>query len=275
MHATTLKLTKVNKSFDKDKFEVLKDINLTVNSGKFICILGPSGCGKSVLLYLMAGFIKPSSGSILFNEHPITGPDINRMLVFQHHVLFPWKTVLNNILLPLSNLTIDQKSKEFLASKYMNLMGIQQFKDWYPHKLSGGMQQRVALARALISNPEVLLLDEPFSSLDPEYRKFLSSSLEKIWLNTKKTVVLVTHSVQESIMLADEIYLLSARPARIKRIYRVNIPRPRNQHSKKFILLHKKIESDMFKEFSKASSNSFLDDSLSGIIKLNGRSGIL
>ena len=270
-----IELIKVSKSFDKGKFDVLEDISLSINRGKFICILGPSGCGKTILLYMIAGFLKPTKGALMMGDERISSPDINRMLVFQHHVLFPWKTVSDNILMPLHNSKLTKQERQDLVLRYMDLMGISQFKDWYPYKLSGGMQQRVALARALITNPDLLLLDEPFAALDSQYRKFLAESLEKIWKRTKKTVILVTHSIYESVLLADEIYLLSARPSKIKKIYQVNLSRPRNPLDKKFIKINKIIESDMEKEFLKVLKDSSQDYSLSKILESNGKGDVL
>ncbi|MFA6392084.1 MAG: ABC transporter ATP-binding protein [Patescibacteria group bacterium] len=271
-----LNLEKVNKSFGRDDdFEVIKDITLSANDGEFICILGPSGCGKTILLYLMAGFLKPTGGKILMNGEMISGPSCDRMMVFQGHVLFPWKTVYENIYYALDKSTFSKDEKDKLVMKYLDLMALASFKDWYPYKLSGGMQQRVALARALVTNPEVLLMDEPFSALDSQYRKFLRKNLEIIWRKTKKTIIFVTHSVHEAINLADKIYLLSARPATIKKVYTVNLPRPRDQSSKDFIQLNNEIEEDLTEEFEKIIKTPSMGESLSHILKLNGRRGIL
>ncbi|MDO8556102.1 MAG: ABC transporter ATP-binding protein [Nanoarchaeota archaeon] len=267
-----LSIINVSKSFD-NKFEALRNINISIKKGKFVCIIGPSGAGKTILLYLIAGFLKPTDGTVLIAGKEVSEPDHHRMMLFQDYVLFPWKTVYENILLPLHNSPIAKEEKHKLAVKYLEIMGIEQFKDWYPYKLSGGMQQRVALARALITNPQVLLLDEPFSAIDSQYRKFLSSNLEKIWQKTKKTIILVTHSIHESILLADEIYLLSARPAKIKNVYAVNLLRPRDPTSSSFIRLEKEIEKEMQTEFER--TNSSAGSSLSHILKLSGKNGVL
>ena len=270
-----LDLINVSKSFDEDKFEALRDIKISVKNNNFVCILGPSGCGKTILLYLIAGFLRSTMGDILMEGKPISGPDSNRMMVFQNYVLFPWKTVYENVLFPLDSLAINKEKKHNLVMKYLDLIGITSFKDWYPYKLSGGMQQRVALARALVTNPKILLMDEPFAALDSQYRKFLRANLEIIWKNSKKTIIFVTHSVSEAILLADEIYLLSARPATIKKLYKVNLHRPRNPSNNGFVKLSKKIEDDLQEEFEKIIKNPSMEKSLAYILKLNGKGGVL
>lgn len=265
-----LDLIKVNKSFGENKgFDVLKDISFSVKSGEFVCILGPTGCGKTILLYLIASFLKSTSGQILIEGKPITKPDCDRMMLFQNYVLFPWKTVYENILFALDGSPIDVKKKNNLVMQYLDMMDLITFKDWYPYKLSGGMQQRVALARALVTNPKVLLMDEPFSALDSQYRKFLRKNLETIWQKTKKTVVFVTHSTEEAIFLGDKIYLLSARPATIKKVYEVNLPRPRDPINPEFIKLRKEMEIDLSEDFDKLIKNHSMEKSLSQILNFN------
>lgn len=268
-----LDLIKVNKSFDE--FKVLSDINISVEKGKFICILGPSGCGKTILLYLIAGFLKPTSGEILMENKPILKPDSNRMMVFQNYVLFPWKTIYENVLFALDNSTMNTTERREIVMRYLDIMGMVSFKDWYPYKLSGGMQQRVSLARALVTNPNLLLLDEPFSALDSQYRRFLRSNLEEIWQKTGKTIIFVTHSVNEAITLGDEIHLLSASPGTIRKVYQVNLARPRDSLNLEFIKLSKEIEMEMRKEFENITKNSLKEESLAHILKLSGRKGVL
>ncbi len=271
-----LDLIKVNKSFgENDSFEVLRDITISAKDGEFICILGPSGCGKTILLYLIAGFLKPTTGEILMEDTPVFEPNCNRMMIFQNYVLFPWKTVYKNILFALNKLTLAKNEKDALVMRYLDMMGLTAFKDWYPYKLSGGMQQRVALARALVTDPKVLLMDEPFAALDSQYRKFLSKNLETIWQKTKKTIIFVTHGVNEAISLADKIYLLSARPAMIKKTYQVNLLRPRDQLDPDFIKLSREIEKDLFEEFEKVIKNPLMEESLLHILNLNSKREIL
>jgi len=267
-----LELAGVSKSFgEKSTFDVLRDITFSVKDGEFVCILGPTGCGKTILLYLIAGFLKPTKGSITMEDRPISGPDSSRMMLFQNYILFPWKTVYENILFALDKTAMDAGGKRKLVMKYLALMGLVYFKDWYPYKLSGGMQQRVALARALVADPKVLLMDEPFAALDSQYRKFLRRNLEQIWEKTRKTIVFVTHGVTESIVLADRIYLMSVRPAVIKKMYRVNLPRPRNPLNPGFVRLSKKIEKDLSEEFEKIIKNPEMEESLTPILNLSGK----
>lgn len=263
-----LDLIEVNKSFgENDDFEVLRDINISVKKGEFVCVLGPSGCGKTILLYLIAGFLKPTSGKILIEEKPIGKPGIDRVMVFQDYVLFPWKTVYGNIMFGLNKLDIDSQKKKKMVMNYLELVGLTEFKDWYVHKLSGGMQQRIAVARALVVNPKILLMDEPFSALDHLYRRYLRFSLEEIWKKTKKTIILVTHNINEAIHLADKIYLMTASPATFKKVYRINLPRPRHSLDKDFIELSKKIKFDMIDEFEKSTKNQLTEVPLEKLLK--------
>lgn len=252
MSEEILKLENVSKDFTlKNVHKVLENINITVNDGEFVCILGPSGCGKTVLLYLVAGFLNPTAGRIIFDGKAVDKPGIDRILIFQDYVLFPWMTVCRNIMFGLEKSGLPRREKEKLADKYLEMVGLTKFKDWRVHNLSGGMKQRVATARALISNPKILLMDEPFSALDSQNRKYMRKNLEKIWQKTQKTILFVTHSVNEAIDLADTIYLFSSLPAKIKKTYRINLPRPRDQHSREFVEISKSIEKEITEEFQK------------------------
>ena len=272
-----LSLQKVSKSFPmrEGNFEVLNDISLNVKNGEFVCILGPSGCGKSILLYLIAGFLKTSAAGITCNHQTITGPGPDRMVVFQNYVLFPWRTVYQNIALPLKHSRLSARKNTQLIDHYLELTGLTTFKDWYPYQLSGGMQQRVALARSLVVNPKILLMDEPFAALDEQYRKYLTKFLVNIWEQTKKTIIFVTHNINEAIHLADRIYLLTARPATVKNVYEVNLPRPRKKFDPNFIALHDQIDKDFSEEFFKILQNPAIEKSVEGVLKLTGRRGIL
>ena len=252
MSKEILTIKKVSKDFvHKGTHKVIEDINITIDDGEFVCILGPSGCGKTVLLYLVAGFFKPTAGQIVFNGKEVDKPGTDRMLIFQDYVLFPWMTVYRNIVFGLEKSGLLQQEKKMLADKYIEMVGLTKFQDWYPHKLSGGMKQRVAIARALISNPKILLMDEPFAALDSQNRKYMRKNLEKIWQKTKKTVIFVTHSVEEAVDLADTIYLFSSLPAKIKKVYHLDLPRPRDQHSFEFVNISKDIEKEITEEFQK------------------------
>lgn len=258
-----ISLTNVSKSFEIDggsKIKILEDIDLSIKKEEFVCIVGPSGCGKTVLLYLIAGFLNPTSGELLMEGKVIGSPNTDRVMVFQDYVLFPWKTVYGNVVFGLNKLNLGDQQKKSIAMKYLDLVGLTEFKDWYVHKLSGGMRQRVAIARALAVNPKVLLMDEPFSALDLAYRKHLRQNLEKIWKKSKKTIVLVTHNISEAIYLADKIYIMTASPATIKNVYTVDLPRPRNPIHKTFIDLNNRINDDISNEFDKMTESNANDN---------------
>ena len=244
MNDYILELEKVSKTFDNN-FEVIKDISLKAKKGEFICFIGPSGCGKTVLLYTIAGFLPASSGKTFVNGVEVKSIGLDRIMVFQDHMLFPWKTVIGNILFGLSNSNLDKNKKLSLAENYLDLVDLLKFKDWPIHKLSGGMKQRVAFARALVTNPEILLMDEPFSALDSIARKNLRKSLIKIWQKTKKTILFVTHSVNEAVYLADTIYVMSSRPTTIKKSYLINLTHPRDMSDPAFVKIVKKLEDDI------------------------------
>ena len=256
-----LELKNLSKSFDTD-FEVVKGINLKVKRGEFVCFIGPSGSGKTVLLYTIAGFLKPSAGKILVNSLEVNSVGLDRIMVFQDHMLFPWKTVLGNILFGLTNNKLTATEKNTLAEEYLELVDLSKFKDWPIHKLSGGMKQRVAFARALITNPKILLMDEPFSSLDSVARRHLRKNLIKIWQKTGKTILFVTHSINEAIYMADTIYVMSSRPTTIKKCIPINLPRPRDMSDPKFVQLLKVIEDDVDKEFNLDSNHLELEASI-------------
>jgi NitT/TauT family transport system ATP-binding protein len=206
----------------------LDGINLQVRQGEFLCIVGPSGCGKSTLLHLIAGLQRPSSGSVLVDEEYVTAPGTDRILIFQEHGLFPWLTVGENVEFGMKMKGVSRKEREERTRYYLRLVHLSQFKDSRPHQLSGGMRQRVALARALATEPDVLLMDEPFAALDAQTRDLLHDELERIWAETGRTIIFVTHNVREAVRLGDRVVLLSFRPGRIKREFEVELPRPRH-----------------------------------------------
>lgn len=251
-----LEVKNLRKSFDQ--FEVIHNLHLSAKKGEFICIVGPSGCGKTVFLYHVAGFLKPTAGEILINGKPVESPDTSRMMLFQNYVLFPWKTVYENVIFALEKSEMAQEKKHDLVMRHLDLVGLTSFKDFYPNQLSGGMQQRAALARALVVNPSVLLMDEPFSAIDSQYRKFLREGLVDIWKKTQNTVIFVTHSIHEAIYLADRIYVLSKRPSIVKKVITVDLPRPRNPQSKGFIKVSNEIERHLSNDF-----NEMMQDKLS------------
>lgn len=211
----------------KSKFEALKNINLNILEGEFVCILGSSGCGKSTLLGLLNGLRTASKGEILVDGKPIKGPGIDRAVVFQQYSLFPWLTVKGNVLFGIkqSGKSYSPKEREELANKYIANVGLTSAKDRYPNQLSGGMKQRVAVARALALESDILLLDEPFGAIDPKLRLELQELVSKLSIDHKKTVVFITHDIDEAILLADKIVVME--PGRIRSILNVKLPQPR------------------------------------------------
>ena len=219
----------VNKVFKTGDAEIvaLQDINLQIAAGKFIAVVGSSGCGKSTLLRLLAGLMPASSGDIEVKGHRVQGPDSETGIVFQTPILLPWRTVEQNIRLPLDIQGKKAAGKAREISDLIKLVGLEGFERRMPYELSGGMQQRVALCRALIHDPSLLLMDEPFGALDALTREQMNLELQRIWLQTGKTVFFITHSIMEAIFLADEVVVMTPRPGRIREIVPVDLPRPR------------------------------------------------
>ncbi len=233
----------VRKEFKTDDAKVLAidDINFSVKENEFCVIVGPSGCGKSTLLYLAAGFEKPTDGEILLNGKTIEGPGPDRGFVFQEFALYPWKTVLGNVSFGPEIQGLGKKEAKRKAEEYIKTIGLSGFENAYPHTLSGGMKQRVGIARALAYDPEILLMDEPFGSLDAQTKKLMQQELLRVWAKTKKTVLYVTHSVVEAAYLADKVIVLTARPSRVKGIIDIDIPRPRSYTDEKYLRVRENI----------------------------------
>jgi NitT/TauT family transport system ATP-binding protein len=196
----------------------LEEVSLEVGTREFVALLGPSGCGKSTLLYLIGGFLPTENGRILIEGKPAAAPGPDRGIVFQHFALFPWKTVRGNVLYGLERMKLAREEREKRAQSFIDLVGLTGFEDSYPSQLSGGMRQRTALARTLAFEPKILLMDEPFGALDAQTRSLMQSELLGIWQRTRKTVLFVTHDVQEAVYLAERVAVMSARPGRIKAI---------------------------------------------------------
>lgn len=249
-----LRLENVGKFFGQN-FEVIKEFNLNVKDGELVCFIGPSGCGKTVLLYTIAGFLPISSGKLLMEDQTINSINTDRLMIFQDNMLLPWKTVLGNVLFGLSNSDLSEVKKISSAEHYLKMVNLLDFKDWPVHKLSGGMKQRVSFARALVSDPKILLMDEPFSSLDSITRKRLRNNLLDIWNKTKKTILFVTHNIDEAICLADTIHVLGSRPTNIKKTYSISLPRPRNMSDPNVIELIKSLEKDLENDFDDKNQN--------------------
>src|SRR5258706_3665855 len=212
----------------KGHLVALENISLQVQPGEFLCIVGPSGCGKSTLLHLIAGLHQPSSGQGFVDGKAVSGPGTDRILIFQELGLFPWLTVGQNVEFGMKMKGISKAEREEKTRYYLRLVHLSQFKDSYTHQLSGGMRQRVALARALATEPDVLLMDEPFAALDAQTRDLLHDELERIWAETGRTIIFVTHNVRDAIRLVDRVALLTFRPGRVKQEFSVNLPRPRH-----------------------------------------------
>jgi NitT/TauT family transport system ATP-binding protein len=210
-----------------ERLLALDHINLQVKAGEFLCIVGPSGCGKSTLLHLIAGLHQQTSGQVLIDGKRVQGPGTDRILIFQELGLFPWLTVGQNVEFGMKMKGISKAEREEKTRYYLRLVHLSQFKDSYTHQLSGGMRQRVALARALATEPDVLLMDEPFAALDAQTRDLLHDELERIWAETGRTIIFVTHNVREAIRLGDRVALLTFRPGRLKREFPIDLPRPR------------------------------------------------
>ncbi|HEX8410416.1 MAG TPA: ABC transporter ATP-binding protein [Thermoanaerobaculia bacterium] len=218
---------------------VLDDINLDVRAGEFVCILGPSGCGKSTLLNIAGGFVKQNEGGVTIDGEAVTGPDPRRIFVFQERGVFPWLTVEQNIGFGLFRET-DAAKRERIAH-YVQLVGLRGFEKSYPRELSGGMKQRLEVARALAVNPDVLYLDEPFGALDSITRLQMRRELLRIWEAERKTILFVTHDIEESVQLADRVVVLSARPGRVRRVVDIDIPHPRDLSDPRYIALRDEI----------------------------------
>jgi len=211
-----------------ERLLALDHINLQVRAGEFVCIVGPSGCGKSTLLHLIAGLQPPASGLVVVDGKLVHGPGTDRILIFQDHGLFPWLTVGQNVEFGMKMKGVPRAERQEKTRHYLKLVHLAKFENSYIHQLSGGMRQRVAIARALATEPDVLLMDEPFAALDAQTRDLLHDELERIWNDTGRTILFVTHNVREAVRLADRVVLLTFRPGRIKNEFPIDLPRPRH-----------------------------------------------
>ena len=215
------------KATSGERLLALDNISLEVKPGEFLCIVGPSGCGKSTLLHLIAGLNPQTSGKVLVDGAPVSGPGTDRILIFQELGLFPWLTVGGNVEFGMKMKNVGKAEREERVQYYLRLVHLSKFRDSYIHQLSGGMRQRVALARALATEPDVLLMDEPFAALDAQTRDLLHDELERLWFETGRTIIFVTHNVREAVRLGDRVVLMTFRPGRVKQEFSVNLPRPR------------------------------------------------
>ena len=238
-----LEISRLDKIFHVDNgyLTVLKDISFRVGRGELICVIGRSGCGKTTLLNILAGFLAPSSGRILLNGQPISKPGPDRCVVFQEHALFPWLTVRENIAFGMRVLGFGPKKARGEVDRYLSLTGLREFADFLPKEISGGMKQRVALARVLILNPEILLMDEPFVSLDAQTREDMQTLLLSLRKDFSNTIIFVTHDVQEALILSDRILLMDKNPGRIREDIPVTLRRPRERESETFLMFYRKL----------------------------------
>ena len=244
----------VVKKYDTRNGEMiaLNGANLDIMENEFICVIGPSGCGKSTLLNIIAGLLEPTSGEVIVDGHKVEGTGVDRGVVFQQYALFPWLTVKKNVQFGLKLQGKSQTEMDAIAEKYIKMVGLEKFIDSYPKELSGGMKQRVAIARAYAVQPEVLLMDEPFGALDAQTRTQLQSELIRTWQEEKKTCFFITHDVEEAIILATKVIVMSARPGRIKTIIDIDLPYPRTQEMKmeqQFLDLKARIWGEVYQEY--------------------------
>ncbi|NUO09665.1 MAG: ABC transporter ATP-binding protein [Candidatus Brocadia sp.] len=227
-----LRIQHISKSFKSKNGSVyvLEDINLEIKEGEFVCLVGPSGCGKTTLMNIVAGLEKADSGEVWANGRRVDGAGPDRVVIFQEAALFPWLNVIKNVEFGLKLKGINGSERRNIAMEYLKMVHLTRFQNSHIHELSGGMKQRVAIARALAMNPEMLLMDEPFSALDAQTRWILHFELQNIWMKTKKTILFVTHNIREAVCLADRIFILSTSPGRIKKEFFVDLPRPRDDN---------------------------------------------
>jgi NitT/TauT family transport system ATP-binding protein len=213
--------------YTQEEVVAIEELSFSVEEGELVAILGPSGCGKTTVLNIIAGFVEPTRGRVLLRGNPINAPGPDRGVVFQSFALFPWKTVLANVAFGLKMRGISRKEREGVAHEYLDLVGLQGFANKYPHELSGGMQQRVGVARVLANEPDVMLMDEPFASVDAQTRMKLQEDLTRIWEERHPTIFFVTHDVEEAVFLSDRVIVLTPRPGRLREIVDIDIRRPR------------------------------------------------
>jgi NitT/TauT family transport system ATP-binding protein len=249
-----LRATNLSKAFHARPKRVvaLHDFTLQVRGGEFVCLLGPSGCGKSTFLNIAAGFVPATTGQLLLDGRPIAGPGPDRGVVFQEHALFPWLAVSENISFGLRMRGVPSRERRETVRQYIALMGLAGFERSFPKDLSGGMRQRVAIARALANDPKMLLMDEPFASLDAQTRRLMQDELIRVWQQARKTVLFVTHSIEEALLLSDRIAVMTARPGTIREIVSVDWPRPRDDTSPEFAAAKRHIGAMLNEEITQS-----------------------
>lgn len=257
-----LKVDAVSKRFISKHKETytLDNVNLSFKKGEFICLLGPSGCGKSTLLNIIAGLEKPTEGKVFLGNKEIQGVGPDRAVMFQESALFPWLKVIDNVEFGMKIAGVPKEERREKALKYIKMVHLSKFKDSYIHELSGGMRQRIALARALTLDSEVLLMDEPFSALDSQTKSILRLQLQKIWWETKKTIIFVTHNVEEAVLLADRVIVMAANPGRVKKEFKINLGRPREEGNIDVAAVTAEIMKELKEEVEKVAKAEYDSD---------------
>lgn len=258
----SLKIENVGKEFitKHNKTHTLENINLELEAGEFICILGPSGCGKSTLLNIIAGLEKASVGKVVLNGREIDGPGPDRAVMFQESALFPWLKVIDNVEFGMKMAGIPKEQRRDKALRFLKMVHLTKFQNAYVHELSGGMKQRVALARALTLDSQVLLMDEPFAALDSQTKNILQLELQQIWWETQKTIVFVTHNVEEAVLLANKVIVMSANPGRVKKVFNVQLARPRQPESLDLAYIVADIVRELKEEVEKVAKAEYDND---------------
>ncbi len=249
----------VTKSWGGGRAAALAEVDLEVSEGQFVCLCGPSGCGKTTVLNLVAGLEFPTAGEVRVRGEAVLGPSPERTVMFQESALFPWLTVRRNVEFPLEVAGVPRAERDARVERYLKMVHLWRSRDSRPHELSGGMRQRAAMARALVSEPQMLLMDEPFAALDAQTRDVLHAELERIWLETRKTVVFVTHNVREAARLGDRVVIFGTRPGRVKRDLTVALPRPRAANDREVATLAAVVERELEIEIEKVIREE-LDD---------------
>lgn len=258
----SIKVEDVSKRFitKHSDTETLSKVNIEFKPGEFICILGPSGCGKSTLLNIIAGLEQATAGRVTLNGKQVTGPGPDRVVMFQEAALFPWLNVIDNVEFGMKMAGIEPKMRRERALKYLKMVHLTKFQHAFIHELSGGMRQRVALARALTFDSEVLLMDEPFAALDSQTKMLLQIELQQIWLKTKKTILFVTHNVEEAAILADRVVVMSANPGGIKKEFQIQVARPRQPGDVDLAYLMNNIMQELKTEVEKVAKAEYDSD---------------
>lgn len=252
----------VNKKFISKHKETytLDNIDLTFKKGEFICLLGPSGCGKSTLLNIIAGLETPSEGKIYLNDKEINGVGVDRAVMFQESALFPWLKVIDNVEFGMKIAGVPKKERREKALHYLKMVHLAKFQNSFIHELSGGMRQRVALARALTLDSEVLLMDEPFAALDSQTKNILQTELQKVWLATKKTIIFVTHNVEEAVLLGDRVIVMSTNPGKVKKEFKIELGRPRNIENIDLAYITSQVMKELKEEVEKVAKSEYDSD---------------